>query len=98
LVLINAGPAPITVRGVTAERPGVVIRSIERSRLIPPGGTGQVMVELRFECSNSFQPVPLSLRLSAETQDEHVREVTYPVALQGSDWQRDALGECGPHA
>lgn len=98
LMVINAGPAPITVRGVKAERRGVVIRSIEHSRLIPPGGTGQVVVELRFECSTAFQPEPLPLRVSVETQDEKVREVTYPVALFGSDWQRDALGMCEPDA
>lgn len=97
LMVINAGPAPITVRGVTAERRGVVIHSIEHSRLLPPGGTGQVMVELRFERSIAFQSDPLSLRLSVETEDEQVREVTYPVALFGSDWQRDALGMCEPH-
>ncbi|MGR6321677.1 hypothetical protein Q2K19_17310 [Micromonospora soli] len=99
LMLINAGPAPITVRGVTAERPGVVIHSIERSRVIPAGGTGQVMVELRFVCSIAFRLLePLSLRLSVQTEDEQVREVTYPVDLFGSDWQRDALGMCEPHA
>lgn len=95
LMLINTGPAPITVRGVTAERRGVMIHSIEDSRLLRPGGTGQVMVELRLDCSRSFQPEPLSLRLSVQTGDEHVREVSYPVVLQGNDWQREALGECG---
>ncbi|NES13857.1 MULTISPECIES: hypothetical protein [Micromonospora] len=98
LMVVNAGPAPVTVRGVTAERPGVVIRSIEHSRLVPPGGTGQVMVELRFECSIAFKPESLSLRLTVETEDEQIREVTYPVALFGSDWQRDALGMCDPDA
>ncbi|WP_319463947.1 hypothetical protein [Micromonospora sp. RTP1Z1] len=94
LMLINAGPAPITVRAVQAERPGVVVRNTGQLRLLPPGGTGQVLVELRFECSIAFQPEPLSLRLSVETDDKRVREVTYPVALAGSDWERDALGMC----
>ncbi|SCG59368.1 hypothetical protein [Micromonospora inositola] len=98
LMLINAGPAPITVRRVQAERPDVVVRSTGQPRLLPPGGTGQLLVELRFECSIAFQPEPLSLRLSVETDDKQVREVTYPVALVGSDWERDAQSMCEAHA
>ncbi|MFU8852820.1 hypothetical protein ACNAW0_17805 [Micromonospora sp. SL1-18] len=94
LMLINAGPVPITVRGVQAERPGVVINSIGQPRLLPPGSTGQLVVELRFECSTAFQPEPLPLRLFAETDDKQVREIRYPVALAGSDWERDALSLC----
>ena len=94
LMVVNAGPAPITVRGVTAERPGVVLRSIEDSRLLPAGGTGQVMVELRFDCAIAFQPDPLSLRLSVETGDARTRAVSYPVTLLGSDWHRDAVTVC----
>ncbi|GAA4573298.1 hypothetical protein GCM10023176_38010 [Micromonospora coerulea] len=98
LMLINAGPAPITVRGGQAERPGVAVRSTGQPRLLPPGGTGQLLVALRFECSIAFQPEPLSLRLSVETDDKQVREVTYPVPLVGSDWERDAQSMCEAHA
>ena len=98
LMLINAGPAPITVRRVQAERSGVVVRSTGQPRLLPPGGTGQLLVELRFECSIAFQPEPLSLQLSVETDDKQVREVSYPVALVGSDWERDAQRMCEAHA
>ncbi|MER7894276.1 hypothetical protein ABTX15_31160 [Micromonospora sp. NPDC094482] len=95
LALANAGPAPITVRGVHAERPGVVIRTIGHPRLLPPGSTGQLAVELRFECSVArIQREPLPLGLSVETDDEQGREVSYPVALVGSDWERDALSSC----
>ncbi|MEV0427519.1 hypothetical protein [Micromonospora sp. NPDC050495] len=94
LMVVNTGPAPVTVRGVTAERPGVVLRSIEDSRLLPAGGTGQVVVELRFDCTTAFQSDPLSLRLSVETGDARTREVSYPVALFGSEWHRDAMTMC----
>ncbi|AEB46871.1 hypothetical protein [Micromonospora maris] len=97
LLLINAGPAPITVRGVQAEGPGVAVRSIGQPRLLPPGGTGQLLVELRFECAVAFQPEPLSLRFSVETDDRQVREVTHPVALVGSAWERDAQRMCELH-
>ncbi|MEV2242312.1 hypothetical protein [Micromonospora sp. NPDC049891] len=94
LLLINAGPAPITVRGVRAERPGVVVGGTWQPRSLPPGGAGQFVVELRFECAIAFQPEPLSLRLSVETNDSQLREVSYPVALAGSDWERDTQGMC----
>ncbi|MFG2167905.1 hypothetical protein [Micromonospora chersina] len=98
LMVINAGPAPTTVRGVQAERPGVAMHSIGQARRLPPGGAGQLVIELRFECSVAFRPEPLPLRISVETEDKDVREVAYPVALVGSDWERDALDLCGPHS
>ncbi|MET7970301.1 hypothetical protein [Micromonospora sp. NPDC005305] len=98
LTLINAGPAPVTVRGAHGERPGVVVRSTGEGPRLPPGGTRQLLVELSFDCSTAFQQEPLSLRFSVETEDKRVREVGYPVALVGSDWERDARSMCAPHA
>jgi hypothetical protein len=95
LMVINTGPAPVTVRGAQAERPGVAVRSIGEPRLLRPGGTGQLLVELRFDCATAFQPEPLTVRLSVETEDKQAREATYPIALRGSDWQRDAESMCG---
>ncbi|WP_328652601.1 hypothetical protein OG598_00790 [Micromonospora sp. NBC_00330] len=95
LALANGGPGPSTVRGVHAERPGVVIHSIGAPRLLPPGSTGQLAVELWFECSVArLQREPLPLGLSVETDDEQGRKVSYPVALVGDDWERDALSKC----
>ena len=96
LLLINAGPAPITVHAVHAERPGVLIRNTGQPRLLRPGGTGQILVELQFECSIAFQPEPLSVRFSVETDNKQVSEVRYPVALVGSSWERDAMSMCEP--
>ena len=95
LALANAGPGPITVRQVHAKRPGVVIHSIGSPRLLPAGNTGQLAVELWFECSVArLQREPLPLGLSVETDDKQGREVSYPVALVGSDWEREALSKC----
>lgn len=94
LMLINTGPAPVTVRGVTATGPGAELHSIEDSRLLPAGGTGEVVVELRLECTTAFQPGPLPLRLSVATGDGRTREFTYPLVLFGSEWHRDAMGMC----
>ncbi|MET7821612.1 hypothetical protein [Micromonospora zamorensis] len=97
LTLINTGPAPITIRAVHAERPGVQVSGMGQARLIRPGGTGQILVDLQLDCSIAFQPEPLSVRFSVETDDKRVREVRHPVALVGSAWQQDALGMCEPH-
>ncbi|WP_406072072.1 hypothetical protein [Micromonospora sp. NBC_01638] len=97
LTLINAGPTPITIRAVRAEGPGVQVRDVGQPRLVRPGGTGQIIVDLQFECSIAFQPEPLSVRFSVETDDKQVREVRYPVALVGSAWQEIALPMCEPH-
>ncbi|MFI6068665.1 hypothetical protein ACIA47_25825 [Micromonospora sp. NPDC051227] len=96
LTLINTGPAPITIRTVHAERPGVQVRGMGLGRLVRPGGTGQILVDLEFECSTAFQPEPLSVRFSVETEDKRLREVRYPIALVGSPWQENALSMCEP--
>ncbi|MEU5671545.1 hypothetical protein ABZ749_14470 [Micromonospora sp. NPDC047753] len=96
LTLINTGPAPITIRAIQAERPGVQVRDMGQARLIRPGGTGQILVDLQLECSTAFQPEPLSVRFSVETEDKRLREARYPVALVGSAWQEDALRMCEP--
>ncbi|WNM37037.1 hypothetical protein RMN56_17755 [Micromonospora halotolerans] len=98
LLVINAGPAPVTVRGAHGERPGVVVRSTGEGPELPPGSTRQILVELRFDCSIASRQEPLSLRFSVETEDRRVREVDYPVAIAGSDWARDAQSMCAPHA
>ncbi|MEU4530144.1 hypothetical protein AB0F49_18115 [Micromonospora ureilytica] len=96
LTLVNTGPAPITIRAVQAERPGVQVRGMGQARLVRPGGTGQILVDLRLECSTAFQPEPLSVRFSVETEDKRLSEVRYPVALVGSAWQEDAMRMCEP--
>ncbi|WP_218106734.1 hypothetical protein [Micromonospora pallida] len=94
LAVINAGPAPITVRAATGQRPGIQVRDNGRSRLLRPGGTGWIGVKLRIECSTAFESEPLSIRFSVETADRQVREVSYPVAVRGSAWHQGAERPC----
>ncbi|MEU7656564.1 hypothetical protein AB0C42_06845 [Micromonospora taraxaci] len=94
LMVINAGPAPIIVRRVAVERSGMVSASTGAPRLSPLGGTGELVVELLFECSVAFFQEPLPLGFEVETEDKHVREISYPVTLAGSDWQRIAPTNC----
>ncbi|MER7589482.1 hypothetical protein ABTW72_18300 [Micromonospora sp. NPDC127501] len=96
LTLINTGPAPITIRAVQAERPGVQVRGRGQARHVRPGGIGQIRVDLQLECATAFDLEPLSVRFSVETEDKRLREVRYPVALVGSAWQENALHLCEP--
>lgn len=94
LAVVNAGPAPITVRAATGQGPGVLVRDAGRSRLLRPGGTGWIGVNVRLECSVAFGSEPLSMRFSVETADRQIREVSYPVAVVGSVWHRAAEKPC----
>ncbi|MEU8023467.1 hypothetical protein AB0B88_14745 [Micromonospora haikouensis] len=94
LAVVNAGPAPITLRAVTGQGPGVVLRDTGQSRLVRPGGVGWIDVKLRLECATAFGSEPLPVRLSVETADRRTREVTYPVAVRDSVWHRGAEVPC----
>ncbi|MFB6398488.1 hypothetical protein [Polymorphospora lycopeni] len=94
LAVINAGPAPITVRAATGELPGVRVRGIGQSRLLRPGGTGWIEVEVRIDCSIRFGSEPLSMGFAVETADGRVREISRPVAVLGSAWHRDVERPC----
>lgn len=72
----------------------MVSASTGAPRLSPLGGTGELVVELLFECSVAFFQEPLPLGFEVETEDKHVREISYPVTLAGSDWQRIAPTNC----
>ncbi|MEU7590197.1 hypothetical protein AB0A95_28380 [Micromonospora sp. NPDC049230] len=94
LAVINAGPAPITVKSATGQRPGVQVQDTGQSRLVRPGGTTWISVKLRIECALAFESEPLSIRFSVETADRQVREVSYPVAVAGSAWHQGAERPC----
>ncbi|MEW2593663.1 hypothetical protein [Micromonospora aurantiaca] len=96
LAVINTGPAPITVGAAVGQRPGIQVRDTGQSRLLRPGGTGWIDVEVRVECASStaFESEPLSIRFSVETADRQAREVSYPVAVKGSAWEREAEMPC----
>ncbi|MGW1058761.1 hypothetical protein [Micromonospora rubida] len=88
LVLVNAGPAPITVRVEGAQRPGALVRDTGQSRLMRPGGTAWIDVQVTFDCATAFAPEPLPVSFSVETADHRVRRTSYPIALRGSPWQQ----------
>lgn len=94
LAVVNAGPAPVTIRAAEGQRPGVLVRDTGRSRLVRPGGTGWIDVELVLQCSAAFASEPVSIRFSVETEDGQVREARYPITLVGSAWQHPVTVTC----
>ncbi|MFG1842719.1 hypothetical protein ACGFH8_30330 [Micromonospora sp. NPDC049175] len=94
LAVINGGPAPVTVKSVSGQRPGVQVQDTGHTRLVRPGGTAWISVKLRIECALAFGSEPLSIRFSVETADRQVREVSYSVAVAGSAWHQGAERPC----
>lgn len=88
LAVINAGPAPITVRAATGQGRGGLVRYTGESRLLRPGDTDLIDVKLSLECATAFGSEPLPMRFSVETGDRQTREVSYPIALVGSVWHQ----------
>ncbi|GAA0397006.1 hypothetical protein GCM10009541_44930 [Micromonospora gifhornensis] len=88
LVLFNAGQAPVIVQVDEARKPGVLVRGTGQSWLVRPGGTSWIDVEVTLECATAFTPEPLSVNFSVQTADQRIRRAGFPLALQGSPWQR----------
>ncbi|MBQ0897936.1 hypothetical protein KBX37_33670 [Micromonospora sp. U56] len=86
LVVINAGSAPITVRAVTAQTRGLLIRGTGQSVPIRVGGTAWIDVKARIECSVEIEAEPLPMQFSVETGDKQTKEVTSPVPIVGTVW------------
>ncbi|MEV0154095.1 hypothetical protein AB0H57_10190 [Micromonospora sp. NPDC050686] len=94
LMVVNAGPEPVTVRSVRAQRAGLLLGDDGRSVTIRPAGIGWFGVRLELDCATNFEPTPLTLRFWVQTADRRVREVSHPVALIGSSWLDTGLRMC----
>jgi hypothetical protein len=99
LTVVNAGPAPVTVRFVGAQETGVLVRGTGQSLLLDPGGTGEIGVRLMVDCRMAG-PNPLPMRFSVQTPDQRTHEISYTVAVEGSAWhdRLDALCTASPAA
>jgi hypothetical protein len=96
LTVFNAGPAPVTVREASAQRPGMRIRKTGQPQVVAPSGIAGILVEMQFGCPTLLGPEPLQIGFTVETADKQVREVQYAVTLVGSAWEREAWLLCTP--
>jgi hypothetical protein len=92
VTVVNAGPAPVNVLTVRADRPGVTVRSPERERWIEPGTALPLDVVVESSCEPGV-PLPLAASVRVETEDEEVRDIS-PVALDGAAWMESSRAAC----
>jgi hypothetical protein len=92
VMVVNAGPEPVTVVAVRVDQPGVTVRSPEKERLVAAGTAYPVDVVVEWNCA-ADQPKALVASVSVETADEQLREISQ-VALDGTPWIESRHGGC----
>ncbi len=96
LAVLNVGQAPVTIRGVRADRPDVTVSSFGQPQVAQPAGTVRLLVQLRFDCPVVLDPTPLPVVFAVTTADRQAREFRFEVQLVDSAWATDARGMCMP--
>jgi hypothetical protein len=94
VTLVNVGPAPISIRNLTADRPGVRLRSVERDRLIAPGSTAQADADVQVDCFRGLPLGRLPVSLSVQTYDEQFRIARPKEVFDGTPWSEQAEIAC----
>lgn len=92
VTLVNAGPLPIEVHGLRADRPGLTLRGTGRERRIPAGGSVEADADLRIVCRGGLPIAQLPLRISVRTVD--AREHTVTATLDAARWNGQARLAC----
>jgi hypothetical protein len=97
VTLINAGPVPVNVRNLTADRPGVTVRGVEKQRWLAPGETAQADADVQVDCARGLPLGRLPVTLSVQTFDERTRLARPREALDGNPWTARMQTACaGP--
>lgn len=94
VTLVNAGPVPINVRNLAADRPGVALRGVEKQRWIQPGATAQADADVQVDCARGLPLGPLPVTLSVQTFGERARQARAKDVFDGSAWSEQAEMAC----
>ncbi|MET8148301.1 hypothetical protein ACIBSW_27050 [Actinoplanes sp. NPDC049668] len=94
VTLVNVGPAPVNIRNLTAGRPGVTVRGVEKQRWVAPGVTAQADVDVQVDCLRGLPLGRIPVTLSVQTQDEHSRTAHPKDAFDGTPWSEQAETAC----
>jgi hypothetical protein len=94
ITLINAGPAPVNVRNLAVDRPGVTVRGVEKQRWLAPGETVQADADVQVDCARGLPLGRLPVTLSVQTSDERIRQAQPKDALDGSPWTERTQSAC----
>jgi hypothetical protein len=94
VTFVNAGPAPINVRDLSASRPGVSVHGVDKERWIEPGATVQADADVFVDCAHGLPLGRLPVTLSVRTADEQDRQTRLRDGFDGTPWSEQAEVAC----
>jgi hypothetical protein len=94
VTLVNAGPVPINIRDLTASRPGVSVRGVDKQRWVGPGATVQADADVYVDCAHGLPLGQLPITLSVQTFDDESREARLRDGFDGTPWNEQAEVAC----
>ncbi|MFI7540059.1 hypothetical protein [Actinoplanes sp. NPDC049599] len=94
VTLVNAGPVPINIRDLSASRPGVSVRGVDKQRWVAAGATVQADADVSVDCVHGLPLGRLPITLSVQTFDEHDRETRLREGFDGTPWSEQAEVAC----
>jgi hypothetical protein len=94
VTLVNAGPLPINIRDLSASRPGVSVRGVDKQRWVAPGATVQADADVQVDCVRGLPLGRLPVTLSVQTTDEEDREAHPREGIDGTPWSEQAEVAC----
>ena len=94
VTLVNAGPAPVNIRDLSASRPGVRVRGVNKQRWVKPGATVEADADVQVDCAQGLPFGKLPVTLSVQTVDEADREAQPRNSFDGAAWSDQAELAC----
>jgi hypothetical protein len=98
VTLVNAGPEPVNIRNLAADRPGVTLRGVEKQRWVQPGATAHADADVEVDCARGLPLGRLRVTLSVQTLDERARQARAREVFDGSPWTEQAEIACAEEA
>ena len=94
VTLVNAGPLPVNIRDLSASRPGVSVRGVDKQRWVEPGATVQADADVQVDCAHGLPLGRLPVTLSVQTYDDENREARLREGFDGTPWSEQAEVAC----
>lgn len=94
MTLVNAGPLPVNIRDLSASRPGVSVRGVDKQRWVEPGATVQADADVQVDCAHGLPLGRLPVTLSVQTYDDENREARLREGFDGTPWSEQAEVAC----
>ncbi|MEU7905937.1 hypothetical protein [Actinoplanes sp. NPDC049118] len=98
VTVVNVGPAPVNIRNLAADRPGLTVRGVEKQRWIAPGATAQADADVQVDCLRGLPLGRIPVTLSVQTLGEHSRTARPKDVFDGTPWSGQAELACAGNA